>query len=774
MLLGRAEVWIALAVSASFASSPAAAQQAAAAASPAAPRVVVDGVTIDGPPPPEPPAVESRAPDGRATFRANRLTRSLRIDGKLDEEVYVTTPAITHFYQIEPNNGQLATEQTEVWIFFDDHNLYVSVRCYDSAPEERWVANEMRRDSTTISRQNDAFHIAFDTFYDRRNSSVFVITPIGGIYDGQVTNEGVPANPNWNPVWDRAVGRFEKGWTAEMAIPFKSLRYKPGRRQVWGVTLFRLIRWKNESTVVVPLSRLQKHSDFQVSRYATLVGIEAPPGSKNVEIKPYAISNAARDPVASAAEPNKIDADAGFDVKYGVTQNLTADFTYNTDFAQVEVDEQQVNLTRFNLFFPEKREFFIEGAGVYLFGITGTGAEFGGATGDVPALFYTRQIGISQGRPVPIDAGGRLTGKVGKFSIGLINVQTEGQPGRGVPATNFSVVRLRRDILRRSNVGLLYTRRSASLVANGPNEAYGVDAVFGFFTSVTMTSYLAQTRTPGRSGDDTSYRVNFDYNADRYGAQLERLTVDRNFNPELGFVRRLNFEKTSGSLRFSPRPRNSRTVRQYNTQVNYDYITDSARRLDTRDGGANFGITLQNGDNFNVNYNVTDEFLRQPFRIARGVTIPVGAYGYQSFSTSYGFGIQRKVSGTVSVESGSFYSGDRTALTWRAARVELSPQVSLEPAVSINRVVLPEGRFTTKLVSTRATYTVTPRMFFSGLMQYSSSTQTVSANLRLRWEYHPGSELFIVYTDERDTGAPGFPRVDNRAFAVKINRLIRF
>jgi hypothetical protein len=493
-----------------------------------------------------------------------------------------------------------------------------------------------------------------------------------------------------------------------------------------------------------------------------------------VEIKPYAISNAARDPVASAAEPNKIDADAGFDVKYGVTQNLTADFTYNTDFAQVEVDEQQVNLTRFNLFFPEKREFFIEGAGVYLFGITGTGAEFGGATGYVPALFYTRQIGIGQGRPVPINTGGRLTGKVGKFSLGLINVQTEGQPGREVPATNFSVVRLRRDILRRSNVGVLYTRRSESLTANGPNEAYGVDAVLGFFDSLTMTSYLAQTRTPGRSVDDTSYRVDFNYNADRYGAQLERLTVGRNFNPELGFVRRLDFEETSGLLRFSPRPRNSRTVRQYNAQVNYSYITNSDRRLDTRGGGANFGITFQSGDNFNANYNATDEFLRQPFRIARGITIPVGAYEYQSFSTSYGFGIQRKISGSVSFERGSFYSGDRTAVIYRSARVELTPQFSLEPALSLNHVVLPEGRFTTKLMATRATYTVTPRMFFSGLLQYNSTNHTVGSNLRLRWEYQPGSELFLVYTDEHDTGAPGYPAVENRAVAVKINRLIRF
>jgi hypothetical protein len=748
--------------------------QTAAPAAPDASSIVVEGVTIDGPSPPVAPAVESRAQDGRATFRANRLTGSLNIDGRLDEEIYLTTPPITNFYQMDPNNGQPATEQTEVWIFFDNDTLYVTVRCYDSSPEARWVANEMRRDSTTISRQNDAFHLSLDTFYDRRNSSLFIITPIGGVFDGQVTNEGVPANPNWNPVWDRAVGRFEKGWTAEMAIPFKSLRYKPGRNQVWGIQLFRMVRWKNETSLVIPLARNQKHADFQVSRYATLVGIEAPPGSKNIEIKPYAISNVTSDPVANAADATTIDKNAGFDVKYGVTQNLTADFTYRTDFAQVEVDEQQINLTRFNINFPEKRQFFLEGAGVFMFGVTGSGAEFGGATGNIPALFYSRQIGISQGRPVPMQGGGRMTGRVGKYSIGLINVQTDDQPSRGVPSTNFSVVRLRRDILRRSNVGLLYTRRSESLTANGANEAYGVDAVLGFFDSLSMTSYVAQTKSPDRSGDDTSYRVNVDYNADRYGARIERLTVGSNFNPETGFLRRRDFEETSGSLRFSPRPRNSRTIRQFSTSVNYGYIADTNGRLDTRDAGTSFGITFQNGDSFNVGYDITDEVLREPFRIARGVTIPVGSYGYQNFSTSYGFGIQRKISGSVSVDRGSFYSGDRTVFAIRSGRVELTPQVSLEPAVSINRVVLPEGAFTTKLLSTRATYTVTPLMFVSSLMQYNSSTHTVSANVRLRWEYHPGSELFIVYTDERDTGAPGFANVDNRAFAVKVNRLLRF
>jgi hypothetical protein len=321
---------------------------------------------------------------------------------------------------------------------------------------------------------------------------------------------------------------------------------------------------------------------------------------------------------------------------------------------------------------------------------------------------------------------------------------------------------------------MLYTRRSASLAGPGANDVYGIDAALGFYNYLNINTYLAKTRTPGLSGRDTSYRTQLNYSGDRYGLQLDRLVVGSRFNPEVGFVRRTDFAQSAGQVRFSPRPRANRRVRKYNTQADYNYITDGDGRVDTRVGAANVGVDFQSGDAFDANYRRTSEILRRPFRIARGVTIPVGAYEYQEWSTAYFFGIQRKISGSVSLDRGSFYSGERTAVTYRAARVELTPQFSLEPSLSINRVVLPQGRFTTKLVASRATYTLTPRMFFSGLMQYNSSLHTVSSNLRLRWEYHPGSELFVVYTDERDTGVPTYPRVENRAVAVKINRLVRF
>ncbi|MEQ1728857.1 MAG: DUF5916 domain-containing protein, partial [Vicinamibacterales bacterium] len=341
--------------------------QPAPTAQPSGPAPIVNGVTINGPAPPVAPDTVARDTQGRVTLRATRITSAMKIDGALDEEAYQLVQPMGGFVQTEPRRGEPATEQTEVWIFYDDENIYVGAKCYDSSPEDRWVANEMRRDSMNVVR-NENFSIYFDTFYDRRNAFLFELSPIGGIYDAYVTNERSPGNTDYNPVWYRQAGRFEKGWISEMAIPFRALRYKPGASQVWGVNARRTVRWKNEESFIQKMLPNQGSVIFQISLGGTLVGVDAPSGSKNLVLKPYAIAGLSSDLRAKPAVNNDRDGDVGFDVKYGLTQNLTADFTYNTDFAQVEVDEQQVNLTRFPLFFPEKREFFLEGQGIFDFG----------------------------------------------------------------------------------------------------------------------------------------------------------------------------------------------------------------------------------------------------------------------------------------------------------------------------------------------------------------------------------------------------------------------
>jgi hypothetical protein len=416
---------------------------------------------IEGPAPPLPPEVIARDAQGRATIRAVRVT-DLQLDGQLAEPIYSSIGSISGFIQNVPDVGQPASQRTEAWVLFDDDNLYVAARCWDTAPESDLVANEMRRDGSQI-RQNDNFGVVLDTFHDRRNGVMFYTNALGGMMDIQFTNEG-NANQDWNTVWDVRTGRFDGGWTVEIRIPFKSLRYRPGARQVWGVQMRRGIRRRNEYAYITPLPpQLDSRAWMRTSMAATLVGLDVPSGSKNIEIKPYGISRVSTDLAASRAVSNEVSGDVGLDVKYGLTQNLTLDFTYyNTDFAQVEIDERQINLTRFSLFFPEKREFFLEGRGLFKFG---RGSSSGG--GSTPDLFFSRRIGLNEGRVVPIVAGGRLTGRVGRLSIGALNIQTDAEPVSRTATTNFTVVRLRQDILRRSSVGLMYAGRSVSAAVPG-------------------------------------------------------------------------------------------------------------------------------------------------------------------------------------------------------------------------------------------------------------------------------------------------------------------
>ena len=707
----------------------------------------------------------------RLEIRATRALSPMRIDGKLDEAAYAGVVPVADFIQMEPAGGQPASEKTEVWVFFDNDNVYVAMKAWESRPD-LIVANEMRRDSNNI-RMGDCVGFSLDTFHDGRNAYQFEVNPLGARTDGQSANER-QYNSDWNPVWDLAVGEFEGGWTVEAAIPFKSLRYQPGAAQTWGFNARRNNKWKNEIAFLarIPPAFGIGRGSFAASLFPTLTGIDAPPGSKNLEIKPYAIADLTTDRLASPAIDNDPSADAGLDVKYGVTQSLTADFTYNTDFAQVEADEQQVNLTRFSLFFPEKREFFLENQG--MFGFAASSVNIGGQpSGDTPLLFYSRRIGLNQGQSVPILAGGRLTGRAGRFSIGAIGIGTRDAPRARAAATNFGVLRLRRDILRRSSVGLMATTRSVTQSGTGSNDAYGVDGTFAFFANLAFNAYWAKTRTTGLSGSDASYRMQMEYAGDRYGLTLDRLVVGDHFNPEIGFVRRDNIRESIGQVRFSPRPASIKSVRKFSGVATFTHIDDGSGLLQTQTADGEFAIELQNSDRFSAGLANNFERLTQPFAIPPSARIPVGEYRFTVARAAYLFGQQRPLSGTLSVEHGGFYDGQRTTATFNRTRVNLSPRLSLEPSVSINWIDLPRGAFTTTLAGSRVTYTMTPLMFASALVQYNSSTNRASTNVRLRWEYRPGSELFVVYNDEHDTFLQRFPNVQNRAFIIKVTRLFR-
>jgi len=736
---------------------------------------------VDAPREPIAPDVITRDEEGRATIRAVRVSQPLRIDGALDEMLYRDVRSISEFIQVEPDGGQAATERTETWIAFDDNYVYVSFRVWDTHMETL-IATEMRRDSNNNWQGNDLVSFIFDTFYDRRSSFTFTMNPLGGRSDGTMVNDRQYSS-DWNPVWETKAGRFDGGWTVEAAVPFKSLRYQPGTTQVWGFNAMRVKRSKNEISTLTRVPPARGQSGFQQAQFAaSLVGIEAPSSGANIDFKPYAISSLTTDRAATPSVLNHPEAEAGLDVKYAVTQGLVADLTVNTDFAQVEADEQQINLTRFSLFFPEKRDFFLENQGTFSFGgvaINSAGGNFnggfiGGGGSDAPIMFYSRRIGLNEGRQVPLNAGGRLTGRAGKFSVGLLNIQTGEEEQTGARDTNFSVIRLKRDVLRRSSIGLLFTNRTVSTTGTGGNRSYGIDGTFAFFENLQINTYWAGTDTDGLSRqDNASYRGQLDYSGDRYAVQIERLKIGDNFNPEMGFVRRDDMVRDYARFRFSPRPRNRSAIRKYVYDGAIEYIENGAGRLESRERAAEFALEFQSADRLSVNYTNAFEFLPAPFPIGGGVVLPVGAYQFDTFRVGYNIGQQRLISANLSAEFGTFYNGHRTSLSAARGRVPITNQLSAEPTYSFNHVTLVQGEFITHLAGSRVTYSMTPLMFVSALIQYNSGINAVSTNARFRWEYRPGSELFVVYNEERNTLTRSFPALNNRAFIVKINRLFR-
>ena len=727
------------------------------------------------PPAPLAPEVISRDAGGRITVRATRLVEPIVLDGKLDDPVYSRVKSIAGFIQQEPHEGEPATEETEAWIFFDDRNFYLSVRCWDSHPE-RIIANEMRRDHPNIFR-NDNIVLTLDTDYDRRNGFYFATNPLGALRDQSVGDEGQNNNADWNTVWDVKASMDDRGWVFEMAIPFKSLRFKNSGPQVWSFNLRRTVNWKNERTYFAPSAAAHGNSGvFRFSEAATLVGVEVPSSNRNLELKPYALSSLVTDQKADEPFSNDPNADVGFDVKYGLTNSLIGDFTYNTDFAQVEEDTQQINLTRFSLFFPEKRDFFLESQAIFAFGGAAT-RGFGGRL--TPIMFFSRRIGLSEEGIDPIRVGGRVTGRAGKYRIGALNIQTRGVENNDlIPATNYSVFRVRRDFLRRSDIGVIATYRNTSPTEGaGSNGVFGFDGNFAFYQNLRMNTYYAVSRTNlnegGTTGDDNaSYTGKLDYNGDRYGLNLEHLYVGEDFQPELGFLRREAFRRNFAQGRFSPRPRSIDAVRRFVWQADFAHITDPAGRLETRRLLALFRIEFESGDRAQVNYTDNFEFLPEEFEISDGVILPVGEYPFADWRFSYTFGPQRTVPSTISYRRGGFWSGERDALDFNG-RIEISPKFSIEPRLSLNWVDLPEGDFNTRLVSARVNYTFSPRMAVSTFIQYNSSRDSVSSSVRFRWEYEPGSDLFVVYSEGREDLSLT-PFLANRTFVVKFTKLFRF
>ncbi len=560
--------------------------------------------------------------EAREQFRVEpqRVEKGPVVDGVLDEAVWQRAAVIDNFTQQEPAEGQPATERTEVLLLYDAAQLYIGVRAYDSNPNAI-IATEMRRDSDRLLEE-DNFQFILDTFSDSRNGYMFVTNPPGAKLEQQVFEEGEGGrrgsasniNRDWDGVWNVEARRTDEGWTAEIAIPMVTLRFPEASQQTWGANFVRSIRRKNEQVFWAPIPKA--YGLTQVSLAGSMSGMTTVTRGLDLRIKPFLVSGGRRDRTGGGITHTGLN-DVGLDLKYGVRSGLNLDVTLNTDFAQAEVDEQQVNLTRFPLFFPEKRDFFLENAGQ--FSVRNAG---GGRLAD---LLFSRRIGLSDtGQPVPVTGGARLTGKLSRHNVAVLNVQTQEAFDR--PGANFFVARYSRDVLRRSKVGGLIVNKEASGDPHH-NRTLAVDTTLAVTRSVTINSFLAKTSTPGLVGADMAFHGRGGWLDSRWNVYTEYTDIQGNFNPEVGFVPRRGIRTSKLHLERNPRPSKYK-IRVMQPMLDFTFTTDQHNRLLTRRAHHMLGTRLENGTFINVIYNRYFERLDVPFRVQRNVTIPVGEYRF--------------------------------------------------------------------------------------------------------------------------------------------------
>ena len=734
--------------------------------------------SAQAPPPSAPSPGAADAP--RPAQSARHLSKPPVIDGTVaDDEAWKDVVPITEFRQTTPDDGAAASERTEVRIAYTDDALVIGVVCHDTEPS-KIVVSDSRRDSPLDDV--DSFRFIIDTYKDGQNGFVFGTSPAGGEYDAQVSLEGREGdqsarqqsgagggfNLNWDAVWTVRTKIGEYGWSAEFLIPFKNLRYAKGGEQSWGFNMQRNIRRKKEVAYWSPLPR--QYNILRVSRAGLLEGVKTP-AQRNLKLTPYVLGSSQRNYRAQS----KFDSggEAGGDIKYSITPSLTLDATVNTDFAQVEVDDQQVNLDRFSLFFPEKRPFFLENAGLFT----------AGNSGEVD-LFFSRRIGIAPtGEQLKILAGGRISGKVKGWNVGLIDMQTKALAGVA-PGNNFGVARLSREMPNRSGFGALFVNRQStgdtevSGVADF-NRTYAVDGRKGFGRYSQITGFLAGTSSQGISGSARAFDGAFLRESPRFDMRAKYTDVGKGFNPEVGFLRRTAFRKIDLLVLNRTRPQNFLGLQELRPHVSY-------RAYFKPDGYYESGfIHFDNHWEFKSQWevhtglNLIHEGLRAPFAIAPGISVPVGKYDHKEAQVVFISPQSKALNINVTTNVGGYYGGTRLAIA-PAIRFRAGDKLSGTLNINYNRVTLPQGRFEANLFRLRASYSFSPRVFVQSLMQYNQQTKLLSGNFRFGWLQSANAGIFVVYNEGRersllegalrDDSALGLVR--GRSLVIKFSRLI--
>lgn len=672
------------------------------------------------------------------------------IDGLLDDRAWQDAPVLTGFVQAEPLEGQPASERTEVRLLFDDNAVYVGVICHDRDTSQI-VTTDTRRDPALADM--DSFQVIFDTFRDRQNGFVFGTNAAGVQYDAQVRSQGNPTT-TWDGSWEVRTNVSDTGWTAEFRIPLRTLRYGPAP-QTWGVNFFRNIQRNRERTYWSPLPR-----EYELGRLSSAgelrgLSLKTP---RNLKVLPYVTGSANRN-FTPGAETD-LDADFGFDAKLGVTPSLNLDVSVNTDFAQVEVDTQQINLTRFNLRFPEKRPFFQENSGLFT---VGKGGELD--------LFFSRRIGLDDnGLIVPIKGGARLSGKANGFNVGVLNMQTD-DSGR-LPANNFSVIRASRELRNRSSIGGIFVNRTATGSRAGSdnwNRTWGADARLGVGEAWTFAGFAARTETPGLSGRDYAYNIDAGYDDGRHRMDAQYGVTGEDFNPEVGYLEReegyrrmfFRFEETMRQAKI--RGWGFREFLPHVTYTRYNYLDGGLHSAELH---VDNHWDWENGYFASVALNGSWDGLREPFTVYPGIVVPPGDNGglYVRFRANTD---RRKwFYARMQWDIGRFLTGDQNSPLVQFI-VRDGGRFALDTTWDHREITLPEGSFRTNLGNMRVTYNFSPSVFVQSLVQYNDRTDRWSTNLRFHWLQTAGTGLFVVYNDTESLNGLG---PVNRAFIVKLVR----
>ena len=700
----------------------------------------------------------------RPAARASQLANAPTLDGNvMDDPAWQAVTLYNEMWQSQPNAGQPATEKTEIRIAYDATNFYVGVICYDADPEAL-VVSDARRDASLA--ETDAFSFILDTYNDGQNGFVFGTNPIGIEYDAQVNNEGQGNfsanrqqggqvggfNLNWDASWEVKTEVGDYGWSAEFAIPLRTLRFASGENVDWGINFRRNIRKTNEIAYWASLPYQFNLNRLSLAGKLQGLSLQSP---GNLKVIPYVLGRGYKDFSEKNAE-TVMEAEAGVDVKYSITPSLTLDLTYNTDFAQVEVDDQQVNLDRFNLFFPEKRPFFLENAGFFAIG----------SPGEVD-LFFSRRIGIGEGgSPVPIIGGARLSGRVNKTNVGFLSMFTEEVADAGVNPNNFTVARVSHEFAKRSAIGGAFINRQGTAgEADDYNRTVAVDGRWGLGKKAQISGFYGRTMTPGVEDDAYSFRLQTAYEWQGLDVFTAYSEVGEGFNPEVGFLARSAFRKPEFRVLKRIRPNGKFGLLELRPHVSYrsywgfdNFLQTSFLHVDNHWEWMN-GLEIHTGVNFTV------EGVQADFEIAEGVIVPAGTYRHEEAQLVFITNPSKMFSISTRHVLGGFFGGKRynNRLT---LNVIFGDKFNGAFTLSRNDIELENGKFNTNIFQSRLSYSFTPRIFTQSLIQYNSLAELWSANIRFGWLQQANTGLFLVYNQVHRDGL-----INNRSFTIKYTRM---